>query len=106
MSAVSPRSRARTNHPVRQPLSVDGKVGLVLAGLRGHRPVTELCREANISRARYYQWRDHFIKAGATGLAHPESERHALEEHLLQLEAENASLRARVRIFQELSVAD
>jgi transposase-like protein len=85
---------------------VDQKVSLVLEGLRGRRPVSELCREAGISPARYYQWREEFIDAARMGLAHSEAERLALEERVKQLEAENVSLRQRVRIFQELCVAD
>jgi transposase-like protein len=91
---------------VRRPWPVDQKVSLVLEGLRGRRPVSELCREAGISPARYYQWREEFIDAARMGLVHSEAERHALEERVKQLEAENVSLRQRVRIFQELCVAD
>jgi transposase-like protein len=94
------------NNPVRQPWPVEQKVSLVLEGLRRRRPVTELCREAGISLARYYQWREQFIDAARLGLTHSEAERHALEERVKQLEAENASLQRRVRIFQELCVAD
>ncbi len=94
------------NKDVQQSWSIDRKVALVLEGLRGHRPVSELCREAGISPTRYYQWREQFIDAARIGLVHPEAERRALEERVRQLEAENANLQARMRIFQDLCLAD
>ncbi len=85
---------------------LDRKVQIVLEGLRGDRPIREICREAGISVAAYYSWRDRFINAGRDGLAHPESERQALEERLRQLEAENAILRVEKDIFQDVCLAD
>jgi transposase-like protein len=88
-----------------QPWPVDRKLELVLEGLRGHRPITELCREAGISTARYYQWRQQFLAAGRAGLG-AEAQHNNLEERIQQLEAENASLQTRVRIFQDVCLAD
>jgi transposase-like protein len=79
---------------------------VVLEGLLRHRSVAELCREAGISPSRYYQWRQEVIDAARIALIHPEVERRTMEERIRQLEAENASLRRRARIFQELCVAD
>jgi transposase-like protein len=84
----------------------DRKIDLVLEGLRGHRPITELCREAGISTAQYYLWRQQFLNAGRAGLAHSEAEHRLLEERIQQLEAENASLQTRVRIFQDVCLAE
>ncbi len=67
---------------------LDRKVALVLEGLRGFRPITEICREVGIPTARYYQWRDLFLRAGASGLAQSESERRKLEKRVQQLEAD------------------
>ncbi len=80
------------------------RVSVVLEGLRGHRPVTEICREVGISTSRYYQWRDRFLQAGRKGLAQPEPE--VLEERLRQLESENAHLRVEKRILQEAAIED
>jgi putative transposase len=85
---------------------VDRKVNLVIEGLRGQRPVTQLCREAGVSTAHYYRWRQQFLDAARAGLAEPETAPGILKERIQQLEAENASLRVRVRIFQDVCVAD
>jgi transposase len=85
---------------------VDRKVNLVIEGLRGQRPVTQLCREAGVSTAHYYRWRQQFLEAARAGLAEPETAPGILKERIQQLEAENASLRVRVRIFQDVCVAD
>lgn len=99
-------SSDKTGHAAKRAWPIERKINLVLEGLRGHRPVTQLCREAGISPTRYYQWRQQVLDAARVGLVHPEAERHALEQRVQQLEAENAHLQARVRIFQDLCVAD
>jgi transposase-like protein len=106
MPTVHSSSRRKDIHATGQPWPVERKVELVLEGLRGRRPVAELCRESGISPARYYRWRNQFINAARTGLAHPEAECCMLKERVQQLKVENASLQTRLRIFQELSVAD
>lgn len=87
-------------------LPVERQVALVLEGLRGQRPLTELCREAGISPVRYCQWRDQFIDAGRAGLAYPQVKSGTPEEQVRQLEAENASLRRQLRILQELCLEE
>ncbi len=87
-------------------LPTDRKVDLVLEGLRGDRPVVEICREAGISPRRYCQWRDQFIQAGQAGLTYAKLDCHALEERVQQLEAENVGLRREMRTLQELCLAD
>lgn len=46
----------------------DEKVQIVLAGLKGEVPVTELCRRYGIQPTLYYQWRDRFLEGGRRGL--------------------------------------
>lgn len=99
-SRQQPRELSRPTWPV------DRKVKLVLEALQGRRPVTELCREAGVSPARFSQWRDQFIDAGRAGLSEPRAECRSLEERIKQLEAENASLRRQIRILQELCLAE
>lgn len=106
MFTASQDSHSKVNRAARQPWPVDRKVDLVLQGLLGRRPVTELCREAGVSPTCYYQWRQQFIHAAQAGLAHPEAERCKLEERIRQLEAENTTLQQRVRLLQDLCVAD
>ena len=45
------------------------KLGIVLAGMRGDRPVRDVCREHAISETLYYGWRDKILEAGREALA-------------------------------------
>ncbi len=45
------------------------KLEVVLAGLKGDRPVREICREHEISDTLYYQWRDKLYEGGIAALA-------------------------------------
>ncbi len=85
---------------------VERQVALVLEGLRGHRPITEICREVGIPTSRYYHWRDRFLQAGRKGLASAEIEPRRLEERIRKLEAENASLRVEKEILQSVCLED
>jgi transposase-like protein len=106
MSTSTQSSLIKVNEATQPAWPAARKMDLVLEGWLKHRPVRELCREVGISPARYYEWRQQFIKAAQVGLAHPEAERRALEERLGQLEAENAILQRRARVFRELCVVD
>jgi transposase len=89
-----------------QASQVERKLDIVLKGMRGNRPVRELCREVGISPTSYYHWQHQVIDAARIGLAHPEVENDALKEHVRQLEAEIVGLQRQVRILKELCVAD
>ena len=106
MSTLAPSSSVKVNEATQPAWPTARKMDLVLEGWLKHRPIRELCREVGISPARYYEWRQQFIEAARMGLAHPEAERHSLEERLRQLEVENAVLQRRARVFQELCAAD
>jgi transposase-like protein len=56
------------------------KLEIVVAGLRGGRPVKDVCREHEISDALYYQWRDKLYEGGIAALAGKED--HAAEKEL------------------------
>jgi transposase-like protein len=101
-----PGLQGKGDRAAQRPWSAERKLGLVLEGICGRHPVSELCSQANISRACYYHWRHQFIDAGQRGLAHSEADCHTLEEHIRQLEAENANLRAHVRLLQDLCTMD
>ena len=45
------------------------KIEIVLAGLRGDRPVKEVCREHEIAETLYYNWREKLLEGGRTALA-------------------------------------
>ena len=64
------------------------KTEIVLAGLRGDRPVREVCREAGIAETLYYSWRDKLLEAGQAAL-NGKDERQAereLRQKIAQLE--------------------
>jgi transposase len=105
MSGSIPVSQSRIK-ATRHLSQVERKLGIVLKGMRGNRPVKELCREAGISPTSYYHWQRQVIDAARIGLAHPEVENDALKEHIQQLEAEIAGLQRQVRVLKELCVAD
>jgi len=44
------------------------KIRIVLEGLRGQVPISELCRREGISAATYYKWSKDFLDAGKNGL--------------------------------------
>ncbi len=85
---------------------VERQVSVVLEGLRGHRPVTEICREVGITTTRYYQWRDRFLRAGRNGLVQSAVEYHKLEERINQLETEHHHLRVEKEILQGAALED
>jgi transposase len=45
------------------------KIEIVLAGLRGDRPVKEVCREHQIAETLYYAWREKLLEGGKVALA-------------------------------------
>jgi transposase len=49
-------------------LSSDDALALVLSGLKGEVPVSDLCRKYGVSTATYYKLRDQFIAGGVQGL--------------------------------------
>ena len=105
MSVSIPVSQSGTR-VTSQASQVERKLDIMLQGMRGNRPVRELCREVGISPTSYYHWQHQIIDAARIGLAHPEVENDALKEHVRQLEAEIASLQRQVRLLKELCVAD
>jgi len=104
LTMMSPARRKA--HTVAAQWPVDRKINLVIEGLRGQRPVAQICREAGISTAHYYRWRQRFLDAARAGLTDSEAASGTLQERIQQLEAENANLRVQVRIFQDVCVAD
>lgn len=69
-------------------LSNDDALALVLSGLKGEIPVSDLCRKYGVSIATYYKLRDQFIAAGTQGLQNhgKTNQIKALELHINELE--------------------
>jgi len=53
----------------RRRFTVQQKVEIVLAGMRGEKSVREVCREHEIVETLYYDWRDKLLEAGRERLA-------------------------------------
>jgi len=53
----------------RRHFSLEEKMAIVLAGIKGESSVAEICREHNISQSMYYRWRDRFLEGGKNALA-------------------------------------
>ncbi|MFH1615938.1 MAG: transposase [Planctomycetota bacterium] len=72
--------------------SAEEKIRVVLEGLRGEVPITELCRKEGISAATYYKWSKDFLDAGKNGLT-LQTKRNATSEEVLRLKSENEDLK-------------
>jgi transposase-like protein len=59
--------------------TVQQKLEIVLAGLRGDRSIAELCREHQISENLYYTWRDKLLEGGAERLSGKEERTELVE---------------------------
>ena len=76
----------------RKRYSAEEKIRIVLEGLRGEIPVTELCRREGISSAIYYRWSRAFLDAGKNGLTR-DSQRNATVTEVHELKEENSDLK-------------
>ena len=72
--------------------SAEEKIRVVLEGLRGMIPVTELCRREGIPTAAYYRWSKSFLEAGKNGLT-LDTKRDANSEEVRRLKSENGYLK-------------
>ena len=72
--------------------SAEEKIRVVLEGLRGEVPITELCRKEGISAATYYKWSKDFLDAGKNGLTR-DTQRDATANEVRSLKEENATLK-------------
>jgi transposase len=53
----------------RKRYSAEGKIRIVLDGLRGEQSIAELCRREGIAEGLYYSWSKEFLEAGKRRLA-------------------------------------
>ena len=68
------------------------KIRIVLEGLRGEIPISELCRKEGVSAATYYKWSKDFLDAGKNGLT-LQTKRNATSDEVRNLKAENEDLK-------------
>jgi transposase len=76
----------------RKKFSVEEKIRIVLVGLRGEIPVSELARREGIAPSVYYRWSKAFLEAGKNGLTR-ETHRDTTSDEVRQLKADNDALK-------------
>lgn len=79
----------------RRRFSADEKIRIVLEGLRGELPITELCRIESIQPSVYYKWSKAFLDAGKNGLTR-DTRRDATTVEVRRLKEENDALKKAV----------
>lgn len=76
----------------RRKFSAEQKIRIVLEGLRGEIPISELARREGIAPSVYYRWSKAFLEAGKNGLTR-DTHRDATTEEVRQLKADNEALK-------------
>ena len=76
----------------RRKFGAEQKIQIVLEGLRGEIPITELCRREGIAPVLYYKWSKAFLEAGKNGLTH-DTKRDATSDEVKRLKLENDDLK-------------
>ena len=79
----------------RRKFSADEKIRIVLEGLRGEIPISELSRKKSIAAGVYYKWSKEFLEAGKNGLTRS-TLRDASTDQVKHLKYENADLKTAV----------
>ena len=76
----------------RRKFSAEQKIQIVLEGLRGEIPVSELARREGIAPSVYYRWSKAFLEAGKNGLTR-DTHRDATTDEVRHLKADNEALK-------------
>ena len=79
----------------RRKYTPEEKIRIVLEGLRGEIPITELCRQEGIQPSIYYKWSKAFLDSGKNGLTR-ETSRDATSGEVRRLKEENEALKKAV----------
>lgn len=85
----------------RKTYTAEFKFSLVMEGIRGEKPIAQLCREHDVTESLYYKWRDQFLEQAPHIFAdqrHPKEDKQAekiaeLERIIGQLTVENTVLK-------------
>ena len=72
----------------RRRFTAEEKIRIVLEGLRGEIPITDLCRKEGIQSSIYYKWSKAFLDSGKNGLTR-ETHRDATSGEVRHLKEEN-----------------
>ena len=76
----------------RRQFHAEEKIRIVLEGLRGELPVTDLCRREGITPANYYRWSKSFLEGGKNALT-KDTHRNATTSEVRTLREENDALK-------------
>ncbi len=76
----------------RRKFSSEEKIRIVLEGLRGQIPVSELCRKEGIAPSIYYKWSKAFLEAGKNGLT-LDTKRDASSDEVRRLKEQTEDLK-------------
>lgn len=76
----------------RRKFSAEEKIRIVLEGLRGEVPITELARREGIAPTVYYRWSKAFLDAGKNGLTR-DTLRDATGDEVRRMKEENDTLK-------------
>ena len=79
----------------RRKFTAEEKIRIVVEGLRGEIPVTDLCRREGIATTLYYRWSKDFLDAGKNGLT-KDTRRDATSSEVKALREQNAALKRAV----------
>lgn len=79
----------------RRHFTAEDKIRVVLEGLRGEVPISELSRREGIAPSVYYKWSKAFLDAGKNGLTRA-TVRDATTDEVNQLRSENSDLKRAV----------
>ena len=79
----------------RRKFGAEEKIRIVLEGLRGQIPVTELCRREGIQSSIYYKWSKAFLDSGKNGLVR-DTKRDATSDEVRRVREENEQLKKAV----------
>lgn len=89
----TPRQQIRKAKAIsRRKFSAEEKIRIVMEGIRGELPVSELCRREGIQTTVYYRWLKDFMEAGKQRLR-GDALREARREEVSDLRAENERLK-------------
>ncbi len=76
----------------RRKFGAEEKIRIVLEGLRGEIPVSDLCRREGIAPTLYYRWSKSFLDSGKNGLTR-DTQRDTTSQEVRRLKDENDSLK-------------
>ena len=80
----------------RRKFTAEEKIRIVLEGLRGDVPISEICRKEGIAASVYYKWSKDFLESGKNGLTRSVM-RDATSDEVKVLKHENADLKKEIK---------